>query len=145
MRFRGEHLLGFSPNLPSLAGHIFQRENLTFHVSLTLQYFPLFWDLSVGLMWIFHFVWCVSIYKLCFSHLLCFTLSLFPLKIKKMTVKSLFHVLRWPQFFRFCSLEAVPHPQLLIFVFFFFPISVFGHSDSLNLCLFWRLVLSLLF
>ena len=70
------------------------RLSLPFFFFLTLECFPLFWDLSVGLMWIFHFVWCVSIYKLCFSHLLCFTLSLFPLKIKKMTVKSLFHVLR---------------------------------------------------
>lgn len=85
----GSTCLASSRSLPPAHSHIFLRERLIF-LFLTRKSFPLFWTLSAGSMWIFHFVWCVSIYKLCFSHLLRFTLSLFPLKIKKMTVKSLF-------------------------------------------------------
>lgn len=128
--FRWENLLGFFPKLTSCThSHIFLCERLIF-LFLTRKTFPLFWALSAGLMWIFHFVWCVSIYKLCFSHLLCFTLSLFPLKIKKMTEKFV-HVWRWPQFLCFCSLESA-HPPLppSYWQCFCLPVPAFGHSES---------------
>lgn len=129
--FRWENLLGFFPKLTSCThSHVFLCERLIF-LFLTRKTFPLFWALSAGLMWIFHFVWCVSIYKLCFSHLLCFTLSLFPLKIKKMTVKSLFTFggglnsyasVRWNL--------SLPPPRPSYWQCFCLPVSAFDHSES---------------
>lgn len=130
-QFRWEHLLGFFPKafLP-LRGHVFLRR-VSVSFFLTLKSFPLFWDRSVGLTWIFHFVWCVSIYKPCFSHLLCFTLSLFPWKKSR---KRLWKVC---SHFEVASIPVLPFPRIclpqLLTLRFLFPFHLCSQRISKNL------------